>query len=159
MQKLQKVESFKSIPRLDNTPSEYQAQSELSKSFRKEYDKDPYTPYQTILYKRTLMGLKFFSQEEQDNMSPFRKEYIRSTCFKAQQELNIMKQRKIITFTNSLLGMFSKSALAEDMIGLYSKPTRNFWSEASLNDLDISKQDVIDHFCKKRILPDFFKSL
>lgn len=159
MKNSQKIKQFKTNQSQDSNKSDYQGLSKHSNNFRSQYDKDSFSPYQTLIYKRTLIGLKFYSQEEQNKMSAFRKEYIRTTHIKAQQELNLLKQKRIIEVTNSWFGMFTRSTIAKDLIDMYSKPTRNFWSDASLSDLDITKQDVINHFCKQRILPDFFQSL
>ena len=123
------------------------------------YEKDPYNQYQNFLYKRALFGLKTYSQEEIKEMHPQKCERITRVNIKAQRELNLWKQEKIIEATNKLFSLFTRSSLAKDLINLYSKPDPKFTSKLNFKDLGINKEDIIDRLIQKKVLPTDFLTL
>jgi hypothetical protein len=125
-----------------------------------EYEKDPYSKQQNDLYKQTLYGLKNYTEAEIAQMGINKRKSIEILNHKAQKELNILKQKKIIDMTNKILGLFNKDkTLANVIINNYSDPNPHFFCTMSLKELKISKEDIVNTFITKRILPENFKSL
>lgn len=124
-----------------------------------QYEKDPYNKFQNVLYKRAMFGLKVYTQEEVKAMHPGKIERIEKVNQRAQRELNIFKQEKLIEITNKFFSIFKKTSLGGEMIDMYSKPDPKFTSRSSLKDLDIAKEDIIERLSSKGILPRDFYSL
>jgi hypothetical protein len=121
-------------------------------------EQDPYSEYQNFLYKRAMFGMKMYTPEEIKTMHPQKRERVAKVHKRAQHELNVWKQEKVIAFTNKIMSVFTRSSIAKDMVNLYSKPDPTFVSKMSFKDLGVSKEDVITHLLKKKILPNDFKT-
>jgi hypothetical protein len=124
-----------------------------------QYEKDPYNEYQNFLYKRAIFGLKVYTKKELKKLHPQRKEKIKKVHSRAQHELNLWKQEKLIELTNSIFSMFNNSRLSTQIIKAYSKPHHKFISRTSFKDLGIEKKDIIDRLVHKKVLPHNFDAL
>jgi len=129
------------------------------KRYANTYERDPYNMYQNSLYKRALFGFKMYTQEEIKLMSKGTRQRITKTHARAQAELNIWKQERIIAMTNKLLSIFRNSPIVQPMINLYSEPDPKFISRTSFKELGITKDAIIERLCSKGILPHNFNTL
>ena len=144
-----KEKTFKSFQELGSVNN--------GKSFTEQ--EAPYSPYQNDLYKRALYGVKAYTEEELKTMHYHKQKRIKKLNFKAQKEINMLKQERIIKATNKIFSWFHNSPLASDLINMYSEPDPDFITRKSFRDLDITKDEVIDRLIEKAILPKNFHSL
>lgn len=124
-----------------------------------EYEKDPYNKHQNFLYKRAMFGLKMYTQEEIKSMHPAKKKRIKKVHARAQHELNIWKQERLIQLSNKFLSVFKRSRLCSDIIEDYSEPDPQFISRMSFKDLGIEKKDIVDRLVQQKVLPHNFDVL
>ena len=106
-----------------------------------------------------MFGIKIFTQDEVKAMHPDKVLRIEKVNKRAQHEINIFKQERLIEITNKFFSVFTKSGIANDMLDIYSKPDPKFTSRTSLKDLGIPKKDIINRLCEKGILPRNFDTL
>jgi hypothetical protein len=167
MNKSQQVQEVSQKESRTNYTGTYQDFASLGKSLRKEkpysqvkqFEQDPYNKYQNILYKRAMFGIKIFTQDEVKAMHPDKVLRIEKVNKRAQREVNIFKQERLIEITNKFFSVFTKSKIANDMLDVYSNPDPKFTSRTSLKDLGIPKEDIINRLCEKGILPRNFDTL
>jgi len=167
MNKSQQIKSTAQRQDRTNYSGTFQDFESLGKSLRtekpysqtKRYEQDPYNKHQNILYKRAMFGIKIFTQDEVKAMHPDKVARIEKVNRRAQRELNIFKQERLIKMTNKLFSIFTKSNIASDMLDVYSKPDPKFTSRTSLKDLGIPKEDIISRLCEKGILPRNFNTI
>lgn len=123
------------------------------------YEVDPYNPYQNLLYKRALYGLKAYSKEELRKLHPQKARRITKVNSRAQKVLNLYKQRLTNQITSSIFEkLFPKSQFAKNL-SEDNETSNNFQNTIPLKDLGISKEMVINLFIKERILPQNFYNL
>ena len=111
------------------------------------------------VYWKTLNGLNCFSEKDIKSMHYNRKDHIVKRHRKAQREINIFKQERIIQITNSIFKMFTNSKLASDIINLHSEPDPKYFSNMNFQDLNMSKEDIAQRLVEKNILPNNFYNL
>lgn len=123
-----------------------------------KYEKCPYSIRQNFLYKRALFGLELYSKEEVKAMRRAKRKRIERVHERAQKEINLMKQERVIEETNVIFSFFGNSRLANTLIEVFSEPDDSVLNKSALKDLGISKGDVIARLVKAQILPnDFFE--
>lgn len=122
-------------------------------------ERDPYNKYQNFLYKRALFGLKNYPETEVKAMHPQKRERIERVNKKAQRELNLWKQERLIAMTNKILSIFKKDSLAGAMINLYSKPDPKYICKMNFKELGIEKDDIVNRLIEKKVLPNNFMTL
>lgn len=129
---------------------------DLSQS--KVFDADEFSPYQTMLYKQVLLGLKYFSDEQVRSMSFKKKLAIDKRHKRAQKVLNEWKQLIINKEVDDfLLSWFPHSKFVKNMVN----NTHNYTHESVTNyqsfaELNISKKDIADKLIKVGLLPKQF---
>ena len=124
-----------------------------------QYEQDPYSKYQTYLYKRALYGIRSLPKEEVDKMCNRKKRRINTVHYKAQGILNIVKQKITTNYANDFFKtFFSRSKFAQDIIA-YDEVDKNFKNQLTFKDLMLSKDDIITIFIEEGILPKNFLSL
>jgi len=161
------MKTHKKIERLESRPErfagEFSSFQELGSRYyaerKTEYSNDPFSEKQNELYKRTLYGLSLYSEQDIKSMHFGRKNRIIKKQKRAQKELNLFKQERVIEFTNAIFGLFKNSQMANEFVELYSDPDPKYVNKMSLKDLNINKEDIVDRFIEKNVLPDNFKSL
>ena len=125
-----------------------------------QYEQDPYNEYQNFLYKRALFGLNMYTQEEVKAMHTQKRKRIVKVHKRAQQELNLWKQERVIKRTNIIFSIFNnKSSLANILVDKYSEPDPNFICKTSFKDLGIEKEQIVNKLVEKGVLPTDFHSL
>jgi hypothetical protein len=124
-----------------------------------DYEKSPYNELQNFLYKRALFGLKIYSDQNAKELHWQKRQRIQKVHKRAQKELNIWKQEKMISITNKVFDIFRRSSFAKEVIDIYSDPDPKFISKASFKELSLSKEDVINRLLSRGILPKNFKTL
>lgn len=136
--------------------SEYQV---FAKDRVMEYEVDAYSQYQNYLYKRALYGLTACTEDELAVMCSKKKARINNVYVKAQNVLNLYKQKITIAYTNSLFKtLFPKSSLTQFLLDS-DIVDPNFKNTLTLKDLKISKDDIIKVFIKEGVLPKNFHEL
>lgn len=124
----------------------------------KVFDTDEFSPYQTMLYKQVLLGLKYYSDEEILQMSFKKKLTIDKRHKKAQKLLNEWKQLIINKEVDDfLLKWFPNSKVIKGMV----KKTQNYTHESITNyqsfaELKITKKDIADKLIQAGLLPKKF---
>lgn len=142
------------------TLPEYQQKGNKLKGKKvSRYEQDKYTPYQNLLYKRALFGLKAYDKQEVRRIHKQKKARIIKTHKKAQKSLNIMKQEMVIQFTNRIFEIwFPKCTLTKQLIDLTDEVDPEFINRLDLKSLGITKNDVIERFIADGVLPkDFYQ--
>ena len=136
--------------------SKYQADNK--KQFM-NYQQDKYSSYQNYLYKRALYGLESLSKEELSSTCSKKLERIKRVHFKAQQVINVYKQKLTIEYTNLLFKtLFPESPLTDFFIG-NSEVDEKFTNKLTFKDLKISKDDIISIFIEEGVLPKNFMDI
>lgn len=115
--------------------------------------KSGYSEKQNELYNRLLYGLKCYTPEELYAMNSNKKKRITMVHKKAQTAINIYKQEKLNSISQKILGLFTniKSAPIE------TDPS--FFCTLSFKDLGIEKEDLINLFINRKLLPANFAGL
>jgi hypothetical protein len=118
-----------------------------------------YTAKQNELYSRLLIGLKYYTPEQKYAMNSNKKKRIAKTHKKAQDILNLWKQEITIEKTNGLFSqLFPKAEITKVLIK-ESDPSTEFRNTLSFKDLGIRKEDIVEKFLEKRLLPANFYEL
>lgn len=159
--KIKQLENRAERTHYDGKFKDFQAfgDSYFGKRYSESSNKNNYSDYQNFLYKRALYGIKVYTPAELKKMSPLKIERINKVHERSWKILNVWKQQIMIQFTNDLLSLFKKSALAEDIINTYSKPDPNFNCSISFKELNISKEMVINKLLENKALPKNFYEL
>lgn len=117
-----------------------------------------YSEYQNFLYNRALYGMKVYSEDEQINMFVQKRYRIEHVHTRAMKQLNVLKQSRIKELSDRVFNIFHNSKLAK-AICCEEEFDESFNSKLSLRDLNISKNEVVEHFISTGILPPNFYSL
>jgi len=121
------------------------------------YERDRFTPYQNLLYKRALFGLKIYDEKEVKKIHKQKKARIIKTHQKAQKSLNVMKQEFMIQFTNRIFEVwFPKCTLTKQLLSLSDDIDPQFINKMDLKTLGIRKEHVIERFITDGVLPKDF---
>ena len=70
------------------------------KTYSLQFEKDPYSQQQNLLYKRAMFGLNIYSKEEIQQMHWQKRKRIKKVQIRAQKELNLWKQELVNNLTN-----------------------------------------------------------
>ena len=123
------------------------------------YEQDKYSTYQNYLYKRALYGLDALEQKELATMCSKKKQRIINVYNRAQNVLNLFKQKLTIEYTNKLFeSLFPKSNLTKAFLKC-DEVDEKFKNTLTFKDLNITKDDIISIFMLEGILPKNFLSL
>lgn len=125
------------------------------------YEKNDFTYYQNLLYKRAFMGLKVYSPEELRKLTLTERIEIEELHQRTQIALNIWKQELTNVLGNSLLQkFFSSSKLVRTLTKKYEKSIDPKWTNPiSFKDLGIKKKDIANKLIELGILPKNFYEL
>lgn len=130
-----------------------------AKSTYLKYEIDEYSQYQNYLYKRALYGLNALTEKELTAMCSKKRQRITNVYKRAQNVLNVLKQKITIKYTNDLFKkFFPKSPWTDEMLA-YTEVDEKFTNTLTFKDLNISKKDIITIFISEGILPKNFLSL
>jgi len=147
-----KKDKFEYVGKLE----EYQL---MPKKLFMEYETDKYTPYQNYLYKRALEGLNSLSQQELATICSKKKKRIEKVHIRAQQAINLYKQRLTNKFTNLLFEkLFPESPLTQFFID-NTETDMKFKNTLNFKDLNIKKDDIIAIFIEEGVLPKNFMEI
>ena len=150
---------FKDLAKLNNNDVNYKGKLknyQLNATKKITYETDKYNKYQNFLYKRALYGLNMFDEQEIKEMHWQKRKRIIKVHKKAQNVLNLHKQKKTNRYTKEFFKLFYKSRLCIDLIEEVTDPT--YINDLDFKTLKISKNDIIEIFIKNLILPrDFYK--
>lgn len=142
----------------------YQFRGDLG-SFTKDrvsvYEKreNKYSTYQNTLYRRALFGLKGLSSEELAQLNNQEKEYITRKYYKTQKILNVFKQQVVIQYSNCVMKQFfPHSKITSEMLK-DTETDAKFINTLSFNDLNITKEHLVQLLMEKRILPENFLTI
>ena len=123
------------------------------------YEQDKYSKYQNYLYKRALYGLNSFEKEEVLKMCSKKKRRINNVYIKAQNVINILKQKITIKYTNDLFtSLFPNSQLTKELVNNFDVDV-NFKNSLTFKDLRLNKDHIITIFIAEGVLPKNFLSL
>ena len=124
-----------------------------------QYESDGYSAYQNYLYKRALYGLDALTEKELATMCSKKKQRIINVYNRAQNVLNLFKQKLTIEYTNKLFeSLFPKSNLTKAFLEC-DEVDEKFKNTLTFKDLNITKDDIISIFMLEGILPKNFLSL
>ena len=123
------------------------------------YEQDKYSVYQNYLYKRALYGLEALDQKEITTICSKKKQRILNVYKRAQNVLNLFKQKLTIEYTNTLFEtLFPKSNFTKSFVDC-NETDEKFKNTLTFKDLNISKDDIISIFIAEGILPKNFLNL
>ena len=124
-----------------------------------EYEVDSYSQYQNYLYKRALYGLTACNEAELASMCSKKKQRITKVYVKAQNVLNVYKQKVTNAYSNTVFKLFfPNSALTQFLLDTEIVDP-HFKNTLTLKDLKISKDDIVSLFIQEGILPKNFHEL
>jgi hypothetical protein len=133
--------------------------SKKTKNYSLEFERDPYSQQQNLLYKRAMFGLNIYTREEVQKMHWQKRKRIKKVQIRTQKELNLWKQELVNNLTNKLLStMFPKSPVTKALLD-YSYTDSEFKNTISFTDLGIKKSDIVKRLITKGLLPNNFNSL
>jgi hypothetical protein len=121
-----------------------------------QYEISPYSSVQEFMYKEALFGLRIYSKEDLETMSPKKKQRIEDNCKQAQFLINRLKQKRVISLTNKIFSCFNNSKLLKDIISEYSTTVASVQNTMSTKELGITKEDIIKEFLKHNVLTEKF---
>lgn len=124
-----------------------------------EYEKDNYTSYQNYLYKRALYGLSVFTQNELNAMCSKKKQRINNVYLKAQNVVNLYKQKITKAYTDLIFTSFFPNSPITDFLLNDESTDEKFKNKLTFKELNISKDDIINLLIKESVLPKNFYSL
>ena len=159
------LKSFNELSKLDSSkykgdlPQYQQVGNKFKGKKFSNCEKDIFTPYQNLLYKRALFGLKVYDQKEVKKIHKQKKARIIKTHMKAQKSINVMKQELIIQFTNRIFEVwFPKCTFTKQLLDLSDDIDPQFINKMDLKTLGIKKEHVIERFITDGVLPkDFYQ--
>ena len=110
--------------------------------------------HQHFLFKRVLHGLNVYKPEEVTQMHWDKKRRIKKVWRRAQRVINKWKQMVCNKRANEILGLFTSSKLAEEIINVPVNETDNqFINNIQLKTLGINYEDLIIKFISEGLLP------
>lgn len=118
-----------------------------------------FNPVQKNLYQKLIYGLPAYKPYELVNMTYAKKTEIIVKCNKANKLLNRWKQETINENIDSLLlKLFPKSSIVKQFVNTkgYDDSLKCFFTPQQLN---ITKNMIIDRFMKENLLPSNFYEL
>ena len=124
-----------------------------------EYEQDYYNSYQNYLYKRALYGLSAMTEDELSTMCSKKKQRIVNVYKRAQDVLNVAKQKATIYYTNLLFKTFFPESPMTQAILNCNETDVKFKNSLTFKDLNLSKTQIISIFIAEGILPKNFLSL
>ena len=124
-----------------------------------EYEQDYYNSYQNYLYKRALYGLSAITEDELSTMCSKKKQRIVNVYKRAQDVLNVAKQKATIYYTNLLFKTFFPESPMTQAILNCNETDVKFKNSLTFKDLNLSKTQIISIFIAEGILPKNFLSL
>jgi hypothetical protein len=163
MSNKQTIESItKNVDRL-NTKGVYSNFQTIGSSLKQEkqysLEEPVYSKEQDRLYNRALYGLRVYSSEEVQNMHWEKRERIKKVQHRTTKELNVLKQNRIISMSNFIFKMFHHSSFATQIVEDFSETIEDLNIELTLKQLNINKQQIVEHLYSVRLLPRNFYSL
>jgi hypothetical protein len=117
------------------------------------------SPEQVILLKRALYGLKAYSQEELTTLCNKKKKRILRVHKKAQEVINLYKQRKTNFWTNLLFTTLLPNSPITDFFTKNTFTDESFVNKLTFNDLKINNKEIIDLLIRNQVLPTNFYNL
>lgn len=128
--------------------------------YSQQYERDPYSLKQNLLYKRAMFGLGIYKPEEVKAMHYQKRKRIKAVHKRAQKILNIWKQELTNLWTNRFFEVvFPKSPFTKELSEGSQIVDPEFKNTLSFQDLGVSKEDVIQKLMDEGVLPPDFKSL
>ncbi len=116
--------------------------------------------YQNLLYRRALLGINVYPQEEIEKMHYDKRKRIEKVHRKTQDILNLWKQEIVVGLSNMFFQIiFPKTEITKQLLEDKQPTDPNFINKMSFKDLHITKSQIIDKLIKERILPANFKNL
>jgi hypothetical protein len=103
-----------------------------------------YSLRQNELYNRLLFGLKIYTPEELYAMNSNKKNRIITAHKKAQNLINLYKQRVMINMTQNLITLGKSSKIKANSLFADTELDPSFYCTLSFKDLNIKKEDVIE---------------
>ena len=154
MNNAQKIKNVSERSERTNSFSDFQ-------NFGNEFysEKSKQTDYKNRLYNMVLYGTSSFNKKELTKMKPSKVKHIENLNRQAQLELNLLKQERLIAFTNKIFGIFTNSKLAHDLIDMYSEPSGYSYQVNKLHvkDLKIAKSDIEERLIEAGVLPESYQ--
>jgi len=120
-----------------------------------------FNAHQNLLYKRALMGVKYYSKEEIRAMNDRKRSNINRICRKTQSVLNLWKQELCNDLTNKLfMSLFPNSQFVKDLVTKHG----NLLEPSYINTLDfgilgIGNRQIAEKLILEGILPKNFFDL
>jgi len=120
---------------------------------------------QAELYGRLMIGVKHYEDKKLypadyvAKMNSLKKKKIQHLSRRAHWELNLFKQQMLILQTDKLMDKLFTTDLFKKLLSLDEQVDPKFKCKLSPKDLGIRKEDIINLFIKKRILPQNFFEL
>ena len=124
-----------------------------------EYEVDAYSPYQNYLYKRSLYGLSTLTPDEIATMCSKKKQRINKVYLRAQNVLNIYKQKLTNAYTNKLFQNFFPNSPLTSFLLESNVVDPQFKNTLTFKDLKISKEDIISVLIEEGVLPKNFHEI
>ena len=116
--------------------------------------------HQHFLFKRVLHGLNVYKPEEVTQMHWDKKRRIKKVWRRAQRVINKWKQMVCNKRANEILGLFTSSKLAEEIINVPVNETDNqFINNIQLKTLGISYEDLIIKFISEGLPPNNYYTI
>jgi hypothetical protein len=112
-----------------------------------------YSLRQNELYNRLLFGLKVYTPEELYAMNSNKKNRITRAHKKAQNLINLYKQRVMINMTQALITLGNTDKIKPRSLFADTELDPTFHCTLSFKDLNIKKEDVINLFLANKLLP------
>lgn len=129
---------------------------------KQEFEKDPFNTRQNFLYKRALLGVVVYSDQEIKEMSNEKLKRVNKIHRKTQTILNLWKQEILINKSNTMLkkafGDFQHAVILKEIFDT-RQIDKEFICTLSFKDLGITKSDIINRLIVEKILPKNFHDL
>lgn len=138
----------------------FQDFSSMGEAMQKPYSlrdtKRFYTEQQNFLYRRAVYGLDVFPAEEVKQMCWQKRKRISKVHKRAQEEINKLKQMRLIQWTNEVFKLLHHSKVAKGIIKEHSQPDPKFFCDQKFKDLRLRKEDIVNHLIGTGVLPHDF---
>lgn len=127
--------------------------------YSQKYERDPYSQVQNFLYKRAMIGLSIYNQQEIKEMHWEKRKRIRKVHKRAQRILNTWKQEVMIQATNLFfMNLFPNNNITKELVE-GSEPDPAFKNTLDFKDLGITKDMIVEKLVGEGVLPPDFHSL
>jgi len=125
-----------------------------------EFEKDPFNEHQNFLYKRAMIGLKMYNQDELLSMHEDKRKRIIKVYSRTQKVLNLYKQELVNNKTNKLFSiLFPNSSITKELTENHNYTDPKFINTIPFRDLGVSKYMLVERLILEKILPHNFYSL